>query len=250
MRYLDLSPALGGRVRAIFSTRRGGVSPAPYATLNLGGGVGDDPGRVEENWRRLGRAAGFPPELVVRGRQVHGAAVQVVRRRGGPPGECDALVTAEAGPVLAVLAADCAPIYIVSSERPAVALVHAGWRGCLAGVGPAAVAALAREAAVPASGLTAVIGPSIGPCCYRVGEEVATAFARAFGAAAVLRRDGEVRVDLWAANRAALVAAGIAPRQVLVVGLCTACHRDLFFSHRAEGGRTGRMAALAWIPAE
>lgn len=247
--YLDLSDALGAPVRALFSTRLGGVSPPPFATLNLGRRTPDDPARVEENWRRFGRAGGFPPERVVTGEQVHGARVGVVRRAGDAPGACDALVTAAAGPVLAVLAADCVPIYIVSRRPPAVALAHAGWRGTLAGVGPAAAAALAEAAGVSPRELAAVIGPSIGPCCYPVGEEVAAAFVRAFGPEAV--RPGEVapRVDLWAANRAALLAAGLPAGQVHVAGLCTSCRRDVFFSHRAEGGRTGRMAAVAWIAA-
>lgn len=247
--WLDFSPALGGRVRAGLSTRRGGVSAGPYATLNLGWGTADAAERVAENWRRFGQAAGFRPERLVRCRQVHGARVHLVG--AGTPadaGEGDALVTAVPGAVLAVQVADCVPIYLVGGDPPALGVVHAGWRGTLAGVGPAAAAALARAAGVPPAALAAVVGPGIGPCCFRVGAEVADAFARAFGAGVVAGGPEAWRVDLWAANRAALVAAGLAPERVAVAGLCTSCRADLFFSHRRDRGVTGRMAAVAWVP--
>lgn len=247
--FLEASPPAGGRIRALFSTRLGGVSAAPYASLNLGRHTADEPARVAENWRRFAAAAGFAAERVAFATQVHGASVRSVGAGEGgfrPLGEHDALVTTHPGVVLTLSIADCVPIYILDPVRPGVGLAHAGWRGTLAGAGPAAVAALRAAGARPAD-CTALLGPSIGPCCYAVDEPLAAEFERAFGPGVALRRGDRAFLDLWTANRRALVRAGLHAEQVLVSGLCTACRRDLFYSHRAEGGRTGRMAAVAWI---
>lgn len=247
--FLEASHPPGGRIRALFSTRLGGVSAAPYASLNLGRHTADAPARVEENWRRFAAAAGFARERVAFATQVHGASVRRVapgEGGGGPLGEHDALVATAPGVVPAIAIADCVPIYILDPVRPGVGLAHAGWRGTLAGAGPAAAAALRAAGTRPAD-CTVLLGPSIGPCCYAVDEPLAAAFERAFGPGVAVRRGGRAFLDLWTANRRALVRAGFPDGRVLSSGLCTACRRDLFYSHRAEGGRTGRMAAVAWI---
>jgi YfiH family protein len=217
-----------------FSTRVGGVSRAPFDTLNLGRRTDDDPACVEENRRQLCAAAGTAPELLRFGRQVHGS---VVRRANGEGRAGDGLWSDTAGEPLLVCAADCLPIALARAdgERPAIAALHVGWRGLLAGIVQAAVTALAS------SRLAAVIGPAIGPCCYESDEDVAGAFRRRFGAGIV--RDG--RLDLWSAAERALHAAGAA--EVSRVDLCTACNPDLFFSHRRDQGRTGRQGLIAYV---
>jgi YfiH family protein len=223
--------------RVLFSTRRGGVSPPPYASLNLGRLTDDDGANVDANRTRLAAAVGHSRERFLYGRQVHGATV---RRAQAPPGE-DRPVTEEDGQATAlpdaaalVLAADCLPIALAAGG--AVAAVHAGWPGLAAGIVAEGVAAL-RD--VGGRGpVTAAIGPGAGGCCYEVGEELHARFA-AYGA-----RRGERNLDLAAIARAQLAEAGV--EAVHEVGLCTMCRNDLFFSHRADGGRTGRQAGVVW----
>ena len=223
-----------GPYAVAFSTRRGGVSGAPFDTLNLGRLTDDDPERVGENRRRLCAEVGTDPELLSYGRQVHGAAV---RRAGGAGEPGDGLWTDTPGQPLLVFTADCLPVAIVrSSGGPAaVAALHVGWRGLLAGIVANAVAAL------DGGTLAAAIGPGIGPCCYEVGDEVAGPFRERYGEEIV--RNG--RLDLWTAAERALEAAGIA--DVHRTDLCTSCNPDLFFSHRRDAGRTGRQGMIAYV---
>jgi len=223
-----------GPYAAAFSTRVGGVSEAPYDTLNLGRLTGDDPERVAENRRRLAAEVGTDVELLQYSRQVHGP---VVRRAGTPGDPGDGVWSDTPGEPLLVFTADCLPVVLARAEgeRPAVAALHVGWRGLLAGIVSAGAAALGGGR------LAASIGPGIGPCCYEVGEEVLGPFRDRFGAAVVNGRT----LDLWTATEQALRAAGA--DDVARVDLCTACNPDLFFSHRREGGRTGRQGLIAYV---
>lgn len=245
---------------AVCSTRRGGFSRGPYAQLNVGWVPGDDPGNVVANRRLLLEALALPPGTVFAAVQVHGSRTAVAPFPALPArqwpervvtylGEADVLVAPGPGVFLFATFADCVPVLLVEPRRRAAALAHAGWRGTAVGAAVAAVAAL-RAGGSREGDLRALVGPAIGPCCYAVGSEVAEAVAAAVpgGAEAVVRRaDGSLRLDLWEANRRQLVAAGLDPAAVAVAGLCTACRRDLLYSHRAEGGRTGRFAAvLGW----
>jgi len=224
-----------------FTTRSGGASPPPWDALNLGGAVGDDPRRVEENWRRLRDATGL---AFARVRQVHGTCV--VRAGVGaaaePTVEADAVVSVAVGVAACVSVADCVPVLLADPEGAAVAAVHAGWRGTIALATAEGVRALEREGA-DASCIVAVIGPSIGPCCYEVSPELAERFRGRFGAE-VVRAGATPRLDLWRANRLALEEAGVRAERVEVLGRCTACERDLFFSHRRDAGRTGRQVGF------
>jgi purine-nucleoside/S-methyl-5'-thioadenosine phosphorylase / adenosine deaminase len=223
-----------GPYAVAFSTRRGGISHAPFDTLNLGRLTDDDPERVGENRRRFCAELGTDPELLCYGRQVHGAAV----RRAGSAGERgDGLWTDTPGQPLLVFTADCLPVVIVRSNGapPALAALHVGWRGLLAGVVANAVAALGGGK------LAAAIGPGIGPCCYEVGDEVAGPFRERYGEEAV--RDG--RLDLWMVAERALNAGGVG--EVHRTDLCTSCNPDLFFSHRRDAGRTGRQGMIAYV---
>ena len=225
-----------GPYEVVFSTREGGVSEGPYASLNLGRATADEPERVDENRRRLCAEVGAQPEALAMNYQHHSA--DVLRARAGSRGErADGLWTEERGlPVLA-LAADCLPIALARANgvKPAVAVLHAGWRGLVAGIAAEGVKTLGGGLVV------AMIGPGIGPCCYEVGEEVAAPFRRAFGMG--LYRDG--KLDLWGAAERALRAAGVA--RVDRVDLCTACNPNRFFSHRRDDGLTGRQGVLGVI---
>lgn len=234
-----------------FSDRYGGVSPAPFSSLNVGLHVGDDAAAVRENRRRLCRALGVAPEALVAGEQVHGTRVAVVgaedRGRGAfelrdaVPG-ADALVTDTPGVILFALFADCVPVYLYDPKRRAVGLAHAGWKGTAGGIARRTAEKMSEAFGSRPEDLHAAIGPSIGPCCYEVGEEVARALAGA-GLGIVVEDAQRLRADLWAANAAQLAEAGVPRDNIAVAGLCTRCLRDTFFSHRGHGGRTGRMAA-------
>jgi purine-nucleoside/S-methyl-5'-thioadenosine phosphorylase / adenosine deaminase len=208
-------------VDALVTTRSGGVSSGPYATLNLGLTVGDDPAAVLENRRRVAAALDARPEDFVFARQVHGADVRVVTAADRGTGAfvlddtvpaADALVTADPDVVLAILAADCVPIVLYDPAARVLAGVHAGWRGTVARTAAAAVAAMERLGACPA-GMIAGIGPAVAPDRYQVGADVAQAAERGLGslAAAFIRPDGTGRwlFDVAAANRAILREAGI-----------------------------------------
>jgi YfiH family protein len=225
----------------VFSTRRGGVSDGPYASLNLGLLTDDEPGRVAENRLRLYNAVSVDEETVTWPRQVHGAGVIRAATRGVSGSEpqapeADGVWTDEPGSALLVVTADCLPVALVRLDgTPALALLHVGWRGLLVGIVAAGRAALGRGP------VAAVIGPGIGPCCYEVGEEVAGPVREAFGDG--LDRHG--RLDLPGAVERALRAAGV--ERVERLGRCTSCDSDRFFSHRRDGGVTGRQGALARI---
>lgn len=253
-------PAWAGfPVAAAFSTRRGGVSTGPFATLNLGLHVGDIPARVLENRRRFCAALGVEARHMVCGEQLHTARVAVVGRAEMGCGALaadtalpatDALVTAAPGVPLVAFFADCVPLFLYDPVRHTAALVHAGWRGTAAGIGRETVRTLERRFNTAPADVHAVVGPSVGPCCYRVGPEVAAEFVRTFGAdAGVVVRgdDGAPRVDLWRANRLVLTGAGLSPAHIHDTGLCTACHAGTFFSYRAARGHTGRLAALMML---
>lgn len=233
-----------GRVRARVTTRSGGVSAGPYASLNLGDHVGDDPAAVRENRRRLEQALGLDrPTAWLE--QVHGTrAVAAEDARSGC--RADAVVARKAGTVCAVLTADCLPVLLCEVDGACVAAAHAGWRGLAAGVLESAVDATE----VPPSRLLAWLGPAIGPRAYEVGTEVRDAFVDASPeAAAAFTPSGEGRwlADLYRLARMHLAAAGV--ERVYGGGRCTYRERGSFFSYRRDGV-TGRMASLVWIHGE
>lgn len=231
-----------GPYRVVYSTRHGGISAGPYSSLNLGIRTDDEPACVVENRTRLCAAAEVDRDGATMAWQRHGATVRRAAPRGVvTPGtvydHCDGLWSDVPGQGMLLLTADCLPIALVreNGDRPAIGILHAGWRGLLAGIVSAGVRALGGGM------LAAAIGPSIGPCCYEVGEEVAAPFQEAFGVDVV--RDG--RLDLWMAAERALRAAGC--RRVERFDLCTACDGDRFFSHRRDQGRTGRQGVMASV---
>lgn len=242
-------------VDALVTTRHGGVSAGEYATLNLSFGVGDRPEDVLENRRRAAAALGAGLGEFVFGSQVHGAVARVVTRAdrgagaaaaGAGVGEADALVTSDPGTVLGAVVADCVPILLYDPGAHVIACVHAGWRGTVARVTGAALAAMATLGTRPGD-VIAGIGPAIAPDRYQVGEEVAAAVRECFGTRAgqVIRSDGTGRwlCDLWSANRLLLREAGVAGDRIHVAAVPTGAD---FFSNRAARpcGRFGVLARL------
>lgn len=230
-------------------TRIGGVSKVPYATLNLGHTVGDDPQAVKENHRRALLPLRLDPRQVVSPWQVHGARVEIVGKEqlGTVRPKTDALITAVPGVPLLMRFGDCAPVLLCDPVRRVVALAHAGWRGLVAGVVKATVRTMTRELACRSSDVWAGVGPTIGPGCYEVGADVARKIEAACpaGAQVIHRMNGTIHADLPAAVEAQLRDAGIT--RIEQAALCTSCNVDEFFSHRAEDGHTGRFGiVIGW----
>ena len=224
-----------GPYEIVFSTREGGVSEGPYASLNLGRLTGDEVERVDENRRRLCAEIGADAAALALNRQVHSTLVH--RAEAGARGEPgDGLWTEERDLPLLAMTADCLPIALVraDAEVPAVAVIHAGWRGLLDGVARVGVETLGGR-------VRAAVGPAIGPCCYEVGPEVGRPFAETFGADLLHGRN----LDLWTSAERALNAAGV--DDVHRIDLCTACNPDRFFSHRRTGKPRGVQGVIARV---
>jgi YfiH family protein len=263
-------PALDGLdAEILVTTRPGGVSAGPYASLNLSLSVADEPGAVLENRRLVAAALGTDPADFVFARQVHGARAQIVsaadrgrgaRGHGDAIPDADALVTGDPGTVLAILVGDCVPVVLLDPAARVLACVHAGWRGTVGRVTAAALAAMATLGARPQNVL-AGIGPAIAPARYQVGQEVADQVSRAFPGdpASLLRPDGSGRwlLDLWEANRRSLIEAGVPEHQIHLAAVPTGpatspadpgtSPAGLFFSDRAARpcGRFALVARLA-----
>ncbi len=246
-----LEAELGARARAAFGTRVGGVSAAPFDSLNLGVLTDDDRGAVAENRGRLAAALEIRRDRITCARQVHGAELEC--HTAGDPNirgsfsteyvgkeprdpeirEADGQVVAAPGLAGLVFTADCLPVALAGAGG--VAMLHGGWRGLAAGIVAAGAGAVGAT--------DAAIGPGIGPCCYEVGDEVLGAFAGLGEGIAAGRM-----LDLAEVARRLLLQAGV--EQIESAGLCTSCASELFFSHRRDAGRTGRQGSLVWIEGE
>lgn len=241
-----------------YSTRLGGVSEGVFSSLNLGFRRGDSDENVQENYRRICGSIGIPLESLVFTDQVHGTElkrVTVSDRGKGILKErdyagVDGLLTNEALVALVVFGADCVPVFFVAPEAHAIGVAHAGWRGTLEGVSVKMVQRLSEEFGSKASDLRIVIGPSICKDCYEVSEDVAGQFLERYPAIAptsVVRtegKEGKFQLDLWEMNRQLLMGAGVSSGQIEVSGICTCCHKELLFSHRAMGKERGSLAGF------
>lgn len=255
--------SIPGEAHAI-STRHGGVSASPYATLNVGYGTDDVEEHVAANRTIFAEGVGLRPDEVTAGLLTHGTAVTVFRsdgtdlrptqrlpvRAGSRRTEqffaSDGVVSDVPGCHFLLTFADCVPLVFVDEVRGVVGAAHAGWRGTAGQIGREVVRTMVDVFACRAADITCGIGPSIGPCCYTVGEQVLDTF-RARGASPVLStRDGSIYLDLWRSNERQLLCAGV--ESVETAGICTACHTDTYYSHRGEGGVTGRFAMIAGVP--
>jgi YfiH family protein len=247
LRYFTFEIFPAAITQAVF-TRRGGVSPPPFHSLNVGGSIGDEIAHVRENRIRSFQALGRAPESVHDVWQVHSADVvyaDTPRPLNTPYRKADILLTDKSQVTLYMRFADCTPILLYDPKKKVTGLVHSGWLGTVRGAARAAVQAMqARYASNPAD-ILAAIGPAIGPDHYEIGPDVIAQVREAFGADAesLLPTHGDsLHFDLWKANQNLLQEAGV--RQIEIAGICTACHMDDWFSHRGEKGKTGRFGAL------
>ena len=249
-----------------FSTRPGGESIVygGDSDLNLGWTEEDDPAAVAENRQRLVKAVGGGSLVTIR--QIHGAVTQVVRQDDGafdgrlqtPEGKAvlqgDGLMTNVQGVLLGIQTADCVPVLVVDVQKHVVAAFHAGWRGTVARMVEHGIAAMRVEYGSRHEDLVGAIGPSIGACCYSVGEEVRHAFESEFahGGELLGMVNGEIRLDLWEANRRQLLEAGVGVEKISVMRECSGCAVDgagkrRYFSHRVDKGVTGRMMSVVGV---
>lgn len=234
-----------------FSTRIGGLSPAPFDSLNMGNpngcDIADDYERIWENYRLLASACGCGRLELLRVHQVHGATVLRAARgqHFDNASKADAIVSDDPRRIASVRVADCVPVLLAAPDGKTVSAVHAGWRGIVAGVVTAALSELLESDAQSGKTLAA-IGPCIGFDAFEVGPEVLAEFRRLFGNDAPLRitDGGKGFVDLRAAVRLQLLSAGVPDEQIDTTDRCTHRDADEFFSHRRENGVTGRMAAI------
>jgi len=253
-------------LHAVFS-RQGGLSDVPYTSLNTGLSVGDQRERVFANRRLLSETLGEPDWPIATSWIVHGNEVVEVGAEWkldhvqlgdpGPRRRGDALMTREPGIFLLISFADCLPILYFDPVQQVAALAHAGWRGTAGGIAGQTVKALAERFGSRPADLLVGLAPAIGVCCYEVGADVRAQFEQmsvvaesAVWAPHLAGRDDRWMLDLQASNRRQLLAAGVAPDHIEVMPTCTACHTDLFYSHRREQGKTGRFAVLVGLRTE
>jgi polyphenol oxidase len=232
---------------AIF-TRQGGISPAPWSSLNVGGTVGDDLGRVKQNRILSFEALGCAPESMFDVWQIHSADV-VCARAPRPTDEsyrqADIILTEKPDVTLFMRFADCVPILVHDPRKGVIGIAHAGWMGTLRDVAMCTIEAMKKNYGSNPADVVACIGPSIGPDHYEIGADVILQVMQKFGDEAELllaSHNGKIHFNLWETNRLQLQRAGV--RQIELAGICTACHTEDWFSHRAEKGRTGRFGAL------
>ncbi|MCH5252530.1 MAG: peptidoglycan editing factor PgeF [Lachnospiraceae bacterium] len=242
-------------IRHGFSTRKGGVSEGDLGTMNLSFTRGDEPERVLENHRRFASAVGYDVSRLVFTNQVHETVIRRVDRSECGKGifrssdiiGVDGLITKDENVVLMTFFADCVPLFFYDRKQKAIGAVHSGWRGTVKRIGAHAVERMQEEFDTRAEDILAVIGPSICQNCYEVSEDVAEEFRQEFTASQqkeilVNKPGNKYLLDLWRANEIILQEAGIPAGQIQVSGLCTCCHPDFLFSHRASGGKRGNLA--------
>lgn len=235
-----------------YTLRQGGVSAAPYVSLNMGLHVGDDAQAVQANRQLVAKALAYEASLVVVGEQVHGTSIVHVTpdmAGRGHQGQADAvaatdgLICTEPEIVLMAHAADCTLLFFYDPVVRCLGLAHAGWRGAVAGMGPLMVEALTKLGCRPEN-LRVALAPTIGPCCYQVGEKVVEQVPQYWQAKVVRQAAGAYYFDLPEFQRLQLKSAGIKEENLVKSSYCTACYPDLFYSYRVAGGQTGRMAGV------
>jgi YfiH family protein len=247
IRYFK-SEILDGSVYHAFFTRHGGFSPAPWASLNMGGTVGDEANRVKENRGLALSSLDVDQFSVFDVWQVHGIAVVIAekpRKADEAHQQADGIVTNQSGITLMMRFADCVPILLHDPIRKVIGVAHAGWMGTVNGTVREVIGKMQSQFGSDPIDMRAVIGPSIGPDHYEVGEDVVNRVREAFGdrtSRLLTIQKNQSFLDLWAANHLLLEDAGV--RHIEVVALCTACHTDDWYSHRAENGRTGRFGVI------
>lgn len=244
------------------STRLGGVSQPPYDSLDLALHVGDDAENVCENRRCFAASLGLDAARIVTPEQVHGDVVARVTEKDAGRGatdyaDCihatDALITDTPNLPLLLCFADCTPILFLDPEHHAAGIAHGGWKGTVTSIAEKTLRRMGEEFGTQPKDALVGIGPAIGPCCYEVGTEVADKFRTSFpyaDACLLKEQDGHTYLDLWEANRQQMLRAGVPEENIQVAGECTCCRHKWYYSYRADGGRTGRIAAMIALKPE
>jgi len=243
-----------GLCRTCFSTRLGGVSKEPLASMNLGFGRGDKKENVLENYRLLGKAAGFDGLKTVAFSQVHGSDVFLATEKDSGEAflpkkrEFDAIITSVPNLPIATYHADCTPIFLLDTKNHAIGVAHAGWKGTALKTPVAAIAEMIKNFSTEPENILAAIGPAIGKCCFETHSDVPDAMLSTYGADAkdyiTAKGNGKFFVDLPGLNLQTLLNAGIPEDNITVSEECTCCKSDLYWSHRKTGGIRGTMAAV------
>ncbi len=252
-----------GEIHHFVSTRTGGFSTAPYASLNLALHVGDDPKKVLKNRERLASALRIPLSNFTIGEQIHSGNVRVISDQLRGIGSVDhkraingtdAMVTNVSNIALMVLLADCVPILFFDPVKRVIGVAHAGWRGTIRLVAQNTVRVFRERFGTSPTDIAVALGPSIGPCCYEVGPEVAGQVQRILRAKSSKRgyinkesSDSKAYFNLWEANKGQLLRVGIPEENIEIAGVCTNCNSDLFFSRRHQKGPTARFGAAIMI---
>ncbi len=241
--------SLAVQVTHAISTRHGGVSPAPFDTLNLSVVAGDQPSNVDANTARLHDTLELDASATVTASQAQADQIAIVdvNYRGTRMKNVDALVTDQPNLPLLLRYADCVPILLYDPAHHAIGVVHAGWRGTITKIAAKSVRAMQQAFGTQMRDVIACIGPSIGPCCYEIGDEVMDQVQGAFSEvdALLLKQNGSTHLDLWEANALQLRELGV--EQIEIAKICTADHTDDFYSWRAENKNTGRFGAIISI---
>lgn len=246
-----------GLVRHAFSTRLGGVSEGKFATMNFTFTRGDDPDHVRENYHRMAEALGVDEERMTLSWQTHTATVRAVTAEDAGKGiarerdyqDVDGLITNVPGITLVTFYADCVPLYLLDPVHRAIGLSHSGWRGTVARMGRATIAAMQKEYGTRPEDLIVCIGPSICQDCFEVGAEVVQEFYTGFDPCyhsqlAYAKSNGKYQLDLWRANEIIFTEAGVRPEHIHTTDICTHCNPELLFSHRSSGNERGNLAAF------
>ncbi len=249
-----------GIVKHGFSTRLGGVSQGVCQSMNLSFTRGDDPEAVQENYRRIGKAIGFTPEMVVCSNQIHETTIGKVGKNDCGNGVItpqkfkgmDGMITNEPGVTLATFFADCVPLYLVDPVKKAIGLSHSGWRGTVGKIGTLTVKAMEREYGSRPEDILAVIGPSICQSCYEVSEDVAEVFKTVYEESLwekllLDKGNGKYQLNLWEACKENFLEGGILPEHITMPEICTCCNPEFLFSHRASHGKRGNLAAFLML---
>jgi len=242
-----------GRISHAFSTRFGGVSPPPFDSLNLSTSTGDKTSCVRKNKNILMRTFGLLPSVLLTVNQVHGDSLLIIDSPLPPvlsEAAHDAIVTDRPGIAIGVLTADCVPVLLHDPERPAIAAVHVGWKGTALNLCGKTIQVFEERFGTRPENLLVAVGPSIGPCCYEVDEFVRRAFSRHEGRWqkwAKPQAPSRWRLDLPRANVDLMTSAGVSDENIVWFNACTHCREDLFFSHRRDGGVTGRQISFVMM---
>jgi len=230
-----------------FTTRRGGVSNGCFKSMNMGYNRGDNADNVRKNYEVVCDFLNVDPARLAFTNQVHGKEIRVVGESdfngGYAPRTCDAIMTDQPNITLVSFYADCVPLFFLDPVRKVIALAHAGWRGTLLEIGAETVKRMVFEYGSEPTNIKAGIGPSIGKCCFEVGDEVADAFTEKYEKFVINKGQGKFMVDLWGIN-VEILSAAISPKNIELSNICTKCNPNDFFSHRNMGAERGSMASF------